>query len=399
MITSHLVEPYQEKMNSIFLEKCNIEAMRRYWAFVVAMSGGFALAGGASGPSDAVAPLIQFLRQQPKDVALTIAEVSKDGGGLKPLLVWNAEQPQPLASSRKIVVLAAYAQAVAAGRLNPQEQIGLADWEKYYLPGLDGGAHADSLKALNIAVTAEGKAKTPALKVPLDVLARFMIETSDNAATDYLMVRLGQTALQDTVTSLKMSQQEPFGPFAGLFSLWYDTGYAAFEKKPLSERTTAVWERANLVARSSQMRQSKTLEAKAPPLGVAWQQPVYTDARGTTQDYTAVMARVLSGEGFNPAELAVMRRHLGWPMHVYPQNRAKFNSLYAKGGSLPGVVTENMAFELKDGRRYVYSLFLKEIPVNQYEKLLSTHQVAMLQTLLDAKSQGYLVKTLQDINQ
>ena len=54
----------------------------------------------------------------------------------------------PLASTIKIMILGVYAQGVAAGKYDPEERVALAELDAYYLPGTDGGAHPDFLKAV-----------------------------------------------------------------------------------------------------------------------------------------------------------------------------------------------------------------------------------------------------------
>ncbi len=82
-----------------------------------------------------------------------------------------------------MVPLAAYARAVATGALDPQERIAVTDWERWYLPGTDGGAHDAA------------RTRLPGDTVTLDQMVSAMIRESDNAAPDYLRDRLGDQAL------------------------------------------------------------------------------------------------------------------------------------------------------------------------------------------------------------
>lgn len=329
-----------------------------------------AQAGGGQPAPDPLQPLLDFARQHPQQLALQISEVALDST-LKPLLVWNATQPMPLASSRKIVVLAAYAEAVAVGRIDPQTPVKLADWEAYYLPQLDGGAHAGSLKALGLKTDQLGRATQPEKTVPLDTLARFMIETSDNAATDYLMILLGQTSLQKTVTRLDMSGQQPLSPLSGwMTNLALTPNYVT---QTLNERVNSNWEMAGKLQRQPELRLQ--VLAAVNKLGAAELAARLdrTDTRGTVADYNRVMAQVVSGTGFQPVELAVMRRHLGWPGRLVPELAKSISPWYAKGGSLPGILTNNYAFVPQvgphKGKMFVASAFLSQIPGSETKKL------------------------------
>ncbi|MER6668991.1 serine hydrolase [Amycolatopsis japonica] len=97
-----------------------------------------------------------------------------------------------LASSIKVVHLSAYAES----RLDPREQIRVGDWDAHHPFVADGRAHFQALNWLGIPCDDFGIAKDPEQRVPLARLAEAMILFSDNAATDYLRVRLGDPALQ-----------------------------------------------------------------------------------------------------------------------------------------------------------------------------------------------------------
>jgi hypothetical protein len=94
--------------------------------------------------------MLNYLSRHRRDVALVSYSVRPDGTVDQddPVVMHNADVPMPLASTMKVVLLAAYAREVARGRLNRSEEITLRDWERNYLPGTDGGAHAGALAAL-----------------------------------------------------------------------------------------------------------------------------------------------------------------------------------------------------------------------------------------------------------
>ena len=365
--------------------------MKKLLTLTSALLATLAQAGGAADP---LAPIFTFIRQQPGDVALQVRSVAPDGAQ-KVLLSHNAAQPMPLASSMKIVVLAAYARAVAAGTLRADEQVTLAEWESFYVL-LDGGAHAASLKALNIPADAYGRAKNPQQKVTLDTLARFMIETSDNAATDALLFRLGKKAVPDTIRALGLKGQGDIGPLAGMFTAW-DRDGAAYLKLSPAEQRARDWEWAQKVRTTPALRDPATILKRAHQASATLGRRLAngTPPLGTPADYSALLGRVLSGEGFSAAELAVLRRHLGWPMRVNPKNADVFNAIYAKGGSLgAGVLTNNFALESKNGNRFVYSIFFRNLPTNAYGKVSSQLDNFILTTLTDPAAQKRLLEAL-----
>ena len=88
-----------------------------------------------------------------------------------------------------MVHLAAYARAVASGELDPAEPVPLSEWERWYLPNTDGGAHPKALQRLGVT--------EPDDTVTLEQMVTAMIQESDNAVPDYLRDRLGDAALAD----------------------------------------------------------------------------------------------------------------------------------------------------------------------------------------------------------
>ena len=91
-----------------------------------------------------------WIDAHPDDVALAV----DDGTGT--VVEHRSDEAQPIASAVKVVHLAAYARAVADGSLDPNEAVPVADWERWYLPGTDGGAHEQALARLG--VTPDGTA-------------------------------------------------------------------------------------------------------------------------------------------------------------------------------------------------------------------------------------------------
>jgi D-alanyl-D-alanine carboxypeptidase len=334
--------------------------------------------------SDLIAPMLDFAEKQPEDIAIIGLKINADNT-VSTTLSWNAQQPMPLASSRKIVVLAAYAQAISAKILEPNAPVKLSEWEAYYLPGLDGGAHMGSLNALKIPADMHGRAKDQNATVPLDTLARFMIETSDNAATDLILTRLGPDAIPQTIRALELTGQEDFGPLCGVGNAWFDPSInGQYQNLPLQTRVADSWKRAEEIRTNPALRDPKTIQKASIVLGLSKQKELAntTDTHGTVQDYANLMVRVMTGKEFNPTELEIMRRHLGWPFRVNPKNHEVYENLYAKGGSLLGVLTDNLGinpkFEPYAGQQHVVSMFLRNIPDGQYNRIAQSLEHGMM---------------------
>ncbi|MBB4685173.1 serine hydrolase [Amycolatopsis jiangsuensis] len=127
-----------------------------------------------------------------------VSAVVDDGAGHR--FGHRAATPRPLASTVKVVHLLAYTTAVVSGRLDPDEQVRVGDWDARHPFLGDGplgaGAHHTALTRLGIPCDEYGVAKDAGQRVPLAKIPEFMIQLSDNSAADYLRARLGDGALR-----------------------------------------------------------------------------------------------------------------------------------------------------------------------------------------------------------
>lgn len=302
---------------------------------------------------DTAPALLPYLQHERDRISVVVATVDADGNlQASDAVQHNADTPVPLASTVKVVVLAAYAQAVEAGDLNPDERVAVREWERYYMPGTDGGAHPAALERLGIAATGDGLARDASATVSLDQLADVMIAQSDNAATDYLIERLGPQRLEQTIAVAGLRGQDVPLPISGIFLSWQNheaptldaarvaaltaqghAAYAAEVRRLAAQYADTPWgeeERRWLTQgafRSSAVAQRSAAQATFP--------------RGTASDYARMMGQIAHGTFLSPAVSATMQRHLNWPMQV-GTNAERFSAFGAKGGSLPGILTDSL---------------------------------------------------------
>lgn len=330
--------------------------------------------------------VLQYLSQNRRNVALASYTVAPTGrpDPSDPVVLHNADQPMPLASTIKIVLLAGYAREVAAGRLDPEETVTLADWERFYLPGTDGNAHPAALAWLGIPRDEYGFAVDPSRTVRLDTLVGAMIRFSDNAATDWLLERLGEATVRATMAEAGLKGQQMPQPILGIFLSWgnHENGpltqprlrqllrlkpraYAAHVRRLTAAYQDPEWRMAELLWRleggpnDNLQRQAQAGEALFP--------------RGTARDYTRLLAGVITGTLFSEEASAIMRRHLEWPLEAFPELRENFESFGNKGGSLASVATDAYFFIARTGdfagRPRVSALFMKGVPSGIYQPL------------------------------
>ncbi|WP_054536538.1 serine hydrolase [Herpetosiphon geysericola] len=329
--------------------------------------------------------VLAFIRQNPSNVSLVSYSTNSDGSinNADPLIEFNAQQALPLASTMKIVILASYAQAVEAGTLDPEQPISLADWEAWYWPNTDGGAHPAALKRLGIPADQRGFANDQAQTVPLKSLAQAMIFESDNAATDYLIDRLGIPALDQTIVELGMQQQTKIVPIVGLFLLVMnpDAPADATSMQTLLELDQAGIEQQALALAERYQAEPEWRKAAQDQtqlqLDLAQQSQVFAHImpKGSASDYAKVMALVGNNQLLSPAVSQTMREFLEWPMTI-PGNETMFTHFGTKGGSLPGILTEAMFIQPAQGewadRTKVVVLFFNQLPEQAWMGLMQS---------------------------
>ncbi|MFZ2527950.1 MAG: serine hydrolase [Rhodococcus sp. (in: high G+C Gram-positive bacteria)] len=274
------------------------------------------------GPPDVTTPdgWLGYLAAHPDTTSYLI----DDGRGTR--IDHDADTDRSLASAVKVVHLAAYARAVAQGTMDPNEQVAVEEWERWYLPGTDGGAHEAAVARLGGGPT-----------VTLDGIVSAMIQESDNAAPDYLRARLGDDALGEAATAGGWTDFEP-PTLLGSFVIALDPESAGSDP----------WEVARRYADDPAFRD--TIRASVTPDNPAFTEPALleqirtTGGLGSAADLTAVHRSISDGSFGAGADIA--RNHLEWqPAPDIPD----VAGIGFKGGALPAVVTDALTVRFDDG--------------------------------------------------
>ncbi|MEY4578298.1 MAG: hypothetical protein RL701_3001 [Pseudomonadota bacterium] len=315
--------------------------------------------------------MLEYIVTHAEDISLVSYRIGDEEHGI----FLNADRPRPLASTVKLLALADYAAAVESGELRPDEPVALADWEKYFLPKTDGDAHALTLEQLRTSKAITGD------KVQLQDLVYGMIRYSDNAATDYLLARLGRTRLAAAAVRLELgpSEQVPL-PLSGLFLSWESTRstgspadrLARYRAQPYAQYADDVWTLAATLRSDAQFGSAErerlvSGDGSALTLREQAQFARTLSPKGTARSYARLMAKIAQGE--LPGS-AAMQAELQWPMRA-PQLRENFDAFGTKGGSLPSIVTEAI-FATPKGtqQKRVCALFFEGMPMAVWLELM-----------------------------
>ena len=305
----------------------------------------------------------QYIAQAGATVGIACYPLDNPLGGV----FAHADDLFPLASTIKIMILGVYAQGVATGEYDPEERVSLADLDAYYLPGTDGDAHPDFLKA----VSADDNGT-----ISLSDVVYGMIRFSSNAAADYLHERMSDADFESLYRLLGVEHTDIPVSLLGLFLAQdnHETGIASTELSREEMRaSTVTWEQKYVsdakwrFAERAYHRQNTRRYLALGKSIVETQGTFFEkyDDRGTPNDFAKVMAVIQRGDTLAPVASAIMHAALSWPMQ-FDDNRADFFSLGTKGGSLPGILTAAYFAQPKQNSPIVLAIFYRNLPSDRY---------------------------------
>jgi D-alanyl-D-alanine carboxypeptidase len=319
--------------------------------------------------------LLEYIIAHPQDVSLVAYEIGNSQKGI----FYNADEKRPLASTIKILILAEYARQVDWGILSPNELVNLSDFDIYYLPGTDGNAHPDALKELKT------KGYINSLnQVELRQIAWAMIRFSDNAATDYLIERLGRNNLDKLVEDLELQNQDIPLPIIGQILAWSNqrlsnnfverlNHYQSMKRKEYENEVyinTETWQN------HQEFRAVEIKKTQSKNWLKFQEQQVISQALncgGTAKVYALIMEKIYSSSLISPAADKIMRDHLEWQME-FAGNQQEIDAFGFKNGSLPGIITEACYLKPKKAKNArVFALFLENLQAGVWFQMLQNY--------------------------
>ena len=311
--------------------------------FLISLLTALALAApAAASPGDDAGDLLDWIADHPRKAGLAVY------AGDRPLLR-SADRRFALGSTRKVLILGAYARAAGAGRLDPAERVRVDAVERWYFPRTDGGAHPNAVADWTArGVLVDGT-------VPLDEVAWAMIRWSDNAAADYLLERVGARAARRFGERHGMRRQDPLGISFGEYLAWTATSPARWARRSPGARAAA----ATAIARATP---APDAAGRRLPSIARQRRFAASSTAGTPREWARLMRDLDAGKGLSPAAHAIVRRHLEWPLVAFPELGSQLERLGEKGGSLPGVLTDALYVRAPGGAPAAATLFFNDLP-------------------------------------
>jgi len=323
------------------------------------------------GPVDSPDALVDWIGAHPEQASVLV----DDGRGTA--YSHLVDRPRPIASAVKVTHLAAYAQAIADGRLDPAGQVTVRDWERWYLPNTDGGAHPLALGALGA---------TPDSTVTWDDVAAAMIDFSDNAATDLLCERLGDDALRAAAQAGGWPELDV--PHIAGEALWVldvdrgpdrrsaaaELGRAFAAGDPAALELAAVYTGGPLPGLDE--------SGSRPTLDAAWDAQVeaWDGSWSATATQIAALHRAAATDGLGPEVSGTVRRHL--ERAVADRLPAGVLGLGQKAGGLPGLLCYGVSLRRDDGTVGVSVLSLSRLPQQVYQEIDASGALLLGQQVL-----------------
>ena len=320
---------------------------------------------------DAAREAWHHILASPETVGLAAFRVGDEANGV----YLNADVPMPLASIVKIVYLVAYAEAVAAGELDPTSYVPVADLDAFWQPGLDLGAHQRALTELD----AQGLLLKNPDQVRLEDIPWMMMRFSSNTAMDYLHFLLGPARIEETAISLGLTTQTAPCPFLAQF-----LAMGNITRQGISDTTAIqtylenpelygneVMLLADAFVNDKEFRDAQNAWRRANRQPSVSTQRFFTEnlnPQASAGEYAGLMAQLAQNGLSHPDSSFLARRYLEWPM-IFPDNQELFSNLGFKNGTMPGVLNiVYYAYPKGETTPVVVVLFFHDLPNRTYRQ-------------------------------
>jgi D-alanyl-D-alanine carboxypeptidase len=311
------------------------------------------------------------IHAQPDDFSAACMPLANRAG----TTLYNADALFPLASVSKLIIFIEYARRVDAGLIPLDEMVRLDALNIYDVPRSNSDAHERFLDQYASGI------QTISL---WDVASQGMIQYSSNAASDFLLDRLGPTDWDSLFQILKvtdMGYPHSMGAIALLMTN-HETGRAVSSEIPtfsISQGEALFdlylgdtgWHQAEVAYRSEQHRLFPGWEVQAALLD-------YITAKGTASDFLNVLAAIYdTGGPLSERTKQLVRDALRWRNNDYVD--VMYREYGSKLGFYSGGVLALVAYgEPYTGNPVVSVAFLRNIPRRVYNQMLHQDSIGEL---------------------
>ena len=306
----------------------------------------------------------------------------------------RSDKKLPLASTVKIIIAIEYAQQVAEGKVNPEEEIPLSTIDKFYIANTDGNAHPDWLADMRSKNLIAGE------KVKLENIAKGMIRYSSNANTEFLMEKLGFDNINANLKKLNLPNHDSIYPFVASLFLFSNSKnvnpqqfLSELQNMPMAEYLKKSMDWHERLKSESNSKFKNNFVFPSMDLQRIWSDRL---PAATTQEYVSIMQKVNSRKYFDEKTQQNIEKLLEWPLEYNPANTKSFEHLGQKGGSTAFVLTQSMYATLKNGKKMEMAIFFNDLTNDEFNKLQKAMNDFIL-SCISAKSCYEVAKQLKDV--
>jgi hypothetical protein len=175
--------------------------------------------------------LVDYLEAHPEQGSLVAYDVGEKEDGI----FYGASTSRPLTGTPHLILLAEYARQVESGMTDPNQAVPLHEIDRYALPGAGRSRH----RQVRERFVQNGHVQADST-VPLRRVARGAFRKDDPAAADWLMARLGPSALRRGAATFGFANSDPPLPQSGLHLLWNANSLSEADSLPGADSPSGV---------------------------------------------------------------------------------------------------------------------------------------------------------------
>ncbi len=314
-----------------------------------------------------------YIQENPDSVAVICLQ------GDETIVSHNADEHLTIASTSKIIILAEYARQVAAGNLDPEEEVSLEEVARYLIPMTDGNAHEQWLATLDAG------AETATLAQIVDGMIIF----SSNAGADYIHSRLSTEGFEELYELLELENTDLPTYFLGnlLVLSNHETGLVDLDYVEAMDEETFFTEHdrlldlflndADWLAAERDFRDDERVGLPSIEVQASFLNKFSTAS--TAEDILKVIQEAYTGTALSAEAHEVMQDHFDWIFDVNPANADVFEALATKGGAYPGLLTAAWYVDAIAADPLSLVVFYHDIPEDTWLEWLTSYNYQSLE--------------------
>lgn len=316
--------------------------------------------------------LTEFIGEHPEFVSIVSYNVEHPDSGI----FYGEHLPRTMGTLGNLFLLIEYERQISEGILSADEEINMAEVERYALPEINQNDHKGTIEFLN-------KLDGP---VTLDHAMQAVLQFRSLALADYFWFRLGEENLRALMDSLALPNTEMPVPFSGIYTVIHPKlvthptdarqHFNDLNEIPRKELFSRMIDAARYYAEheEAQFNRKKLMESKRLAMSFIEERDALAFFPKTTaRDITDVLYKLWHNELLSPEISQAVKEKLRWSMNSDPIQRSfrDYGALYDnRMGMLSGL---DFGTSIYDGHTSVQAVFFDELPVAFWLHMSANH--------------------------